>query len=245
MIKSLTIIFPIFNEEIRLKKSLNDVKKFVDANHDLNLEIIFVDDGSSDNSKLIIQKFIKENENNIYKFFEETVNYGKGYALKIGVNHATNDWVLTSDIDLSVPLDQINIWLKKEKIENNKVKVFFGSREVDNSIVEKKLYRYLLGSIFNIFIKILFKFNIKDTQCGFKLFNAAIAKELFFKQTLDGFGFDFEILFLAQKKKYNIREVPINWKVSKNSKVKPIHYFITLFELFKVLVNDYKNKYNF
>ncbi len=242
MIKSLTIIFPIFNEEIRLKKSLNDVKKFVDANHDLNLEIIFVDDGSSDNSKLIIQKFIKENEINIYKFFEETVNYGKGYALKIGVNHATNDWVLTSDIDLSVPLDQINIWLKKEKIENNKVKVFFGSREVDNSIVEKKLYRYLLGSIFNIFIKILFKFNIKDTQCGFKLYKSDLAKNIFKKLKTHRFAHDIELIVMIHKMNEKIKELPVKWVHVPQSKLNiftdPIKMFVDILKIYKNSKSD-------
>ena len=112
-----------------------------------------------------------------------------------------------------------------------------------NSQVYNYRYRIILGKIGRVFTRLIVR-NIEDTQCGFKLFKASIAKELFFKQTLDGFGFDFEILFLAQKKKYSIREVPINWKVSKSSKVKPIDYFSTLFELFKVLVNDYKNKYN-
>ena len=142
MIRSLTIIFPIFNEEARLGKSLDELKKFIEGNPELNLEIIFVNDGSKDNSQLIIQKFIKENRGNIYKYFGETTNNGKGYALKIGVENATKDWILTSDIDLSVPLDQINVWVKKGKIESNKSKVFFGSREVDDSIVEKKIYRY-------------------------------------------------------------------------------------------------------
>ncbi len=237
MIRSLTIIFPIFNEEARLGKSLDELKKFVEGNPELNLEIIFVNDGSKDNSQLIIQKFIKENRGDIYKYFGETTNNGKGYALKIGVENATKDWILTSDIDLSVPLDQINVWVKKGKIESNKSKVFFGSREVDDSIVEKKIYRYLLGSILNSFIKILFKFNIKDTQCGFKLYKSDLAKKVFKKLKILRFAHDIELIVMIYKMNEKITELPVKWVHVPQSKLNiftdPIKMFIDILKIYK------------
>ena len=94
---------------------------------------------------------------------------------------------------------QINVWVKTGKIESDKSKVFFGSREVDDSIVEKKIYRYLLGSILNSFIKILFKFNIKDTQCGFKLYKSDHAKKVFKKLKMLRFAHDIELIVMIYK----------------------------------------------
>ena len=176
MNNSLTIIFPFYNEENRINKSLDKISKFVKFNISLDLEIIFVNDGSNDRTDKIIHEFLEINDKKIYKYFKENKNMGKGYALKIGVKNAEKDWILTSDIDLSVPLEQIKLWKDKNKIEADS-KVYFGSRNVGDSKVVKKFYRFILGTIFNNLIKFLFKININDTQCGFKLYEKEIAKE--------------------------------------------------------------------
>ena len=227
----LSIVIPCYNEEKIIFSTIKNISNFF---KNKNYELIIIDDGSSDKTRAIVRNF---NEVILNK---KRINRGKGFSIKEGVLKAKGNLILISDADLSAPISEFQ---KLNKFIN-KYEIVIGSRGLKNSHVHNYKYRIILGKIGRVFTRLIIN-NIKDTQCGFKLFNAAIAKELFFKQTLDGFGFDFEILFLAQKKKYNIREVPINWKVSKNSKVKPIHYFITLFELFKVLVNDYKNKYNF
>ena len=126
MNNSLTIIFPFYNEENRINKSLDKISKFVKFNISLDLEIIFVNDGSNDRTDKIIHEFLEINDKKIYKYFKENKNMGKGYALKIGVKNAEKDWILTSDIDLSVPLEQIKLWKDKNKIEADS-KVYFGN----------------------------------------------------------------------------------------------------------------------
>ena len=226
----LSIVIPCYNEEKIIFNTINNIFNFFKKK---KYELIIIDDGSSDQTRSIARKFDKVILN------EKRINRGKGYSVREGVLIANGSLILISDADLSAPIGEFQ---KLEKFIN-KYEIVIGSRGLKNSQVYNYRYRIILGKIGRVFTRLIVR-NIEDTQCGFKLFKASIAKELFFKQTLDGFGFDFEILFLAQKKKYSIREVPINWKVSKSSKVKPIDYFSTLFELFKVLVNDYKNKYN-
>ena len=132
MIKSLSIIFPVFNEELRLKSSFNHILIFLKKKQYFKIEIIFVDDGSIDNSYVIIKKFInmfkKYNSPNKVKIkvIKSKKNLGKGYALKLGVQNAKHDWILTADIDQSVPLSQICKWLEK-KLVNNKYFVVFNS----------------------------------------------------------------------------------------------------------------------
>ena len=108
MKQSLSIIFPIYNEQNRIEKSFSNIEKFVQANTAFDLEIIFVNDGSSDNTDAVIKKFLKNTNNKLYKYINSKKNMGKGYALKLGVKNAKKNWILTSDIDLSVPLYQIN-----------------------------------------------------------------------------------------------------------------------------------------
>ena len=121
MIKSLSIIFPVFNEELRLKSSFRHIKSFLKKKKKFNIEIIFVDDGSEDNSYYLIDKFIKgfkKNNRIKLKVIKSKTNLGKGSALKLGVKVARNNWILTTDIDMSVSLFQVCRWLEKKlKIE--------------------------------------------------------------------------------------------------------------------------------
>ena len=115
MIKSLSIIFPVFNEGLRLKSSFSHIKIFLKKEKKLKPEIIFVDDGSEDNSYDLIYKFINnfKSKNKVkFKIIRSKDNLGKGAALKLGVKKATHDWILTTDIDMSVSLFQISKWIK-------------------------------------------------------------------------------------------------------------------------------------
>ena len=105
-------------------------------------------------------------------------------------------------------------------------------------------YRERMGKTFNLLVRLVVMGGIKDTQCGFKLFKQKVAKQLFSKQLINRFGFDFEILFLAQKKGYSIKELPVVWVNAEGSKVKPTDYFRTFGELLKIRFNQIKGKYN-
>ena len=149
MIKSLSIIFPLYNEEQRLKASFNHILSFIKKKPTFKIEIIFVDDGSDDKSHELIKQFIKNSKKNTkikFKIIKSKKNLGKGSALKLGIKKAQYDWILTTDIDMSVSLFQIYHWLKK-KLINKKYFVYFATRTHKQSIVQRNFFRRVLGDI--------------------------------------------------------------------------------------------------
>ena len=238
----LSIIFPVFNEEYRLDKSFDLIKKFCSNNNQFELELIFVDDGSSDKTETKIKEFINLHKDIDIRYLKSKENKGKGNALKLGISSATKKWILTSDIDLSVKLEQVNFWFEKFKINESDYKVFFGSRNLNSSEVEKKIHRYFLGIIFNILIKLLFKVDIKDSQCGFKLYDSNVAKKIFVNLETLGFAHDVEVINKIHKQNIEIKELPVKWRHMPNSKLNiltdPIKMFL---EIIKIFVKSKKN----
>ena len=180
-IKELSIIFPIYNEDNRLQKNLINVLKMIKSFKSFNIEIIFVNDGSTDNSHKIINEFIKVVKKKhfskfIYIYYKN--NMGKGFALKKGIQKAKKKWILTCDIDFSANPTEIIKWNKFNYIENEKL-CYFGSRKLKNSIVKCKNYRKFAGFIFNSIVYLLFRLEVTDTQCGFKLYSKNYAKKIF------------------------------------------------------------------
>ena len=140
-INSLSVIIPIFNEEKRLINSLKKIKKFI---RNKKIEIIFVNDGSTDLSQKTIQTFVKDNKKT--KIINLKKNIGKGGALKEGIKIAKYKWILTLDLDLSVPITEILLWFKNKYI-NNKYSVYFGSRSNKKSKVRSKIYRNIFEEL--------------------------------------------------------------------------------------------------
>ena len=221
MIKSISVILPLFNEEKRLKKAFRKIVNFSKKKKIYLIEFIFVNDGSSDKSEEMIKKFIKDNnkfKKRKFSYFKLKKNSGKGAALKLGVRKATGEWILTSDIDFSVSLSEINKWLKKKYI-NNINQVYFGSRSHQLSNVNSKFYRKIIGNVLRFLINFILNIKIKDTQCGFKLYKKNLAKKIFSKIRFVGFEHDIEIVMLLKKKKFQIIELPVNWEHVNLSKV--------------------------
>ncbi len=231
MINELSIVFPLFNEEKRLRETFLGIAKFKKKVRKKKIEIIFVDDGSTDNSDLLINKFIsKESSKNfLVKFHKLRKNMGKGYALKFGVKKCNFNWILTTDIDLSVPLSQIFEWEKKNYFKSNKV--IFGSRNHEKSKVKKNYFRYILGKFFNFFVISILNISLLDTQCGFKFYLNSVAKKTFANLTNYGFTHDLELVLILRKKKIKIIEVPVKWVHKKGSKLN------ILFEPIKMFLN--------
>ena len=219
MIKSLSIIIPFYNEEKRINDAIVEIDNFLSQTK-IKTEIIFVDDGSIDNSKILIEKYIesKKSEFNLFKLISYKENKGKGYALKQGVLNAKLDWILTSDIDFSVPLNQITEWEDK-KFLSNLYQIYFGSRQHPDSIVISKFYRNILGSILRIMINFILGIKIRDTQCGFKLYEVKVGKVLFEQLKIPGFEHDLEIVLNIKKNKFQMLELPVNWTHKNNSKL--------------------------
>jgi len=232
MIKSLSIIFPVFNEESRLKSSFRHIASFLKKKKKLKIEIIFVDDGSKDDSYNLINKFIKNfrsNSKTKFKVIKSKSNLGKGSALKLGVKKAKYGWILTTDIDMSVSLFQIYSWIEK-KLVNKNLSVYFGSRTHKKSIVERNFFRKILGDIGSFLILTILNIKIRDTQCGYKLYRRKNAKFAFSKLKNYGFEHDIELVLLLKSKNIEIKELPVKWKHKDNSKVNilldPLKMFI-------------------
>jgi|688.fasta_scaffold532890_1 dolichyl-phosphate beta-glucosyltransferase len=210
---SLSIIIPLFNEEKRLNKSLIKINKFI---KNRNIKVILVNDGSFDSSQEIIKKFIKKKKK--FSIINLKKNIGKGGALKMGVMQAKSKWILTMDLDLSVPISQILTWYKKKYV-TNKFLIYFGSRNHNESIIRSKIYRIIFGKILIFFINFILNIKIRDTQCGFKLYKRNIGKLLFSKITRNGYEHDIEISMIARNKKILIKELPVTWIHKEGSKV--------------------------
>ena len=237
MIKSLSIIFPVFNEELRLKSSFNHIASFLKKKKKFKTEIIFADDGSKDNSYNLITQFIKNfktNNKTKIKVIRLKRNLGKGAALKLGVKNAKHEWILTTDIDMSVSLFQLLNWIKKKLIDR-KYFIYFGSRAHEKSIVKKKILRDILGNIMRFFVYTVLNIKIKDTQCGYKLYKKKIAKLVFSKLKSSGFDHDLEIVLFLKSKRIKIRELPVKWIHKNNSSLNifwdPIKMLVGIFLL--------------
>jgi len=232
MINSLSVIFPLYNEAKRLHHTFKDIEKFEKKKIIKNVEYIFVNDGSNDDSKKIIYSYLKLKKSNKFKVINIKKNKGKGNALKKGIINSKKDWILTLDTDISVSILQLNEWIRKNYL-NRKVQIYFGSRNLNNSKVEFKLHRKILGIVFSFILKLLLKINIKDTQCGFKLYENKKAKFLFKKIKDDGFVHDVEISLLSKKYNLKLKELPVKWSHKKDSK---INLFTDTIEMFYKLI---------
>ena len=226
-IDSLTIIFPVYNEEKRLKKLFKSIKLF--EKKYFKLFIIFVDDGSKDKSQIEIKNFIKDEKNKRFKLIVNKYNRGKGFSLKRGIKLTKTNWILTADVDLSVEIQQVLIWFDKKYI-SRETNIYWGSRSHKLSRLKTSLFRVYLGHIFKFLLRLLFDIKTNDTQCGFKLYNKNI-KNLFSQLKLKGFSHDVEIFLICKRLKYNIKFLPVRWVHKKNSKVNLLNVIKMFFEL--------------
>ena len=179
-------------------------------------EIIVVDDGSNDETVLVVRKAAEKYPAIV--LLQNDRNKGKGYSIKQGVLSSSGRFVLMSDADLSTPIEEIGKLFKE--LEGG-YDIAIGSRSVSGSMVLKRQawYRQLMGKTFNKLVQAIAVNGIRDTQCGFKLFTANAARSVFALQRIERFAFDVEALYLAKKMGLGIREVPVIWVNSPDSRV--------------------------
>ncbi|MFA4995608.1 MAG: dolichyl-phosphate beta-glucosyltransferase [Patescibacteria group bacterium] len=213
----LSIVIPAYKEEDRIHKILDAVIKYQD-NHDFATETIVVVDGSPDDTALAAKKY--EGKINNFKVIDRKENKGKGYSVKEGVLAAQGEFILFTDADNSTPLHQVDKLLK----DGETYDVVIGSRYNDGGKLARPqpFYRVLGSRVLNHIIQSLAAPGIKDTQCGFKLFKAKVAEEIFKRQTFDRFSFDIELLAIAKNLKFWIKECGITWYDDPHSTVNPI-----------------------
>ena len=212
----LSVVIPAYNEEIRIEATLEQVHAYLSL-QPYPWEILVADDGSIDGTAQLVSAFARENPRARLLSLEHR---GKGWAVQQGMLAATGEYRFLCDADLSMPVEQIGRFLGPDVAE---VDILVGSRELAESRrFGEPARRHLMGRVFNLLIRVLALPGIGDTQCGFKLFRAETALALFERQTLWGFAFDVEILYVARRRGLVVREVAIDWHYQEGSKVRPI-----------------------
>ncbi len=212
---SISIVIPAYNEQWRLPPTLIDIVDFADA-MELSYEIIVVDDGSQDETARVVAKF--ERIRTQVRLIRLTTNRGKGHAVRTGVLNARGKVIIFADADGSTPFGEFSRLY--DKIQEG-ADLAIGSRALksQDTSISTRWYRKSLGRMFNFLVNIAAVPGIADTQCGFKMFRSEVAQFLFSHQKANGYSFDVEVLFLAQRCHMTIREVPINWVHVPGSKV--------------------------
>jgi len=215
--RSISIIIPAYNEEKRLPSTIEKVLAYLEATRWEFTEVVIVDDGSRDGTAEVGESFARRNA--CVRVLRNPGNRGKGYSVRHGMLAAKGEWALFTDADLSSPIDELEkLWAAAE---DNRAEIAFGSRALDRSLVgvHQPLFREASGRVFNLLMQMVTGLGYWDTQCGFKLFEAGAAREIFGRQLLERFGFDVEVLFIAKDLGYKAVEVPVRWNDVLGTKV--------------------------
>jgi dolichyl-phosphate beta-glucosyltransferase len=234
----LSIVIPAYNERERIIATIGAIASHVS---DLGFpwELLIADDGSKDDTVILCEELHLAN----MKVLKAPQNGGKGSAVQRGMLTARGKYVLFADADNSTPIEEVSKLLAM--LEKDGFDVAVGSRAADGAEEGKKsLLRKVLSGGLRWIVKYVFQIPVKDTQCGFKMYTRDAAQKLHTKQTVMGFSFDLEILYLASKYGYKIAEVPVSWVDAPGSKVdtrKEVQRFLR--DLMLVKMNDLKGIY--
>ncbi len=233
----LSIIIPAYNEERRIGDTLRLTQEYL-AKQSYEAEIIVVDDGSADRTAALVQTLCPE-----ARVIDYGGNRGKGYAVKKGMLAATGEYRIFMDADGSTPIADLElVWPQFEAGAD----IVIGSRSLPDSRVQVRQHplRQNMGRIFNRFVKLFLMRDFIDTQCGFKAFTARSADIVFPRQRLDGFSFDAELLYIAQRHGLRIDEVPVLWCNSPHSSVRMFKDSAAMFlDLLRIRVNGMAGRY--
>jgi glycosyltransferase involved in cell wall biosynthesis len=234
----LSIIIPAHNEERRLPGTLVQVVRFIEA-QPFSAEVIVVENGSSDKTLEIANQFAQQHKNIRVLQSEQ----GKGAAVRKGMLEAAGEYRFMCDADLSMPVDEISKFISP--IAEN-FEIAIASREAKGAVrYNEPPYRHLGGRGINFLIQALILPGLNDTQCGFKCFHADIAEKIFKLQTLSGWSFDIEVLFIARRLGYHIQEIPIHWYHHPDTKVSALRDAIRMIQdIFRIHANARRGMYD-
>ena len=235
----LSIVIPAYNEESRLPHSLEQVLVFL-GRQPYTSEVIVVENGSSDRTYEVAQAFTRENEN--LRVVQNEMR-GKGRAIHRGVKESKGEYIFMCDADLSMPIEEVNKFIPPQL---QQVDIAIGSREAPGSVrYHEPSYRHFTGRVFNTLIRWLVLPGLQDTQCGFKCIRAAVAREIFPYQTLMGWAFDVELLYIARRHGYGIVEIPIDWYFNADSKISVFRDSLRMFlDLLSIRRNASRGSYD-
>ncbi len=234
----LSVVIPAYNEEIRIIPTIGAIASYI-SDFGIPWELILADDGSRDDTVKLVEELGFVN----LRVLKADQNAGKGNAVHRGMLAARGRYVLFADADNSTPIEEISKLL--HKVQHEGYDIAIGSRAAEGAEEEhKSLLRHLLSGGLRWIVQILFRIGVRDTQCGFKLYTREAARRLHQAQTIMGFSFDLEILYLAAKWGYRIAEVPVAWIDAPGSKVdkaKEVKRFLR--DLFRIKWNDLRGVY--
>jgi len=241
----LSIVIPFYNEEKRLEsgKKLIDGIKSIRSSFKDPLEFMLVNDGSLDNTVLVLNKVRKALKNIPISVISYLPNRGKGYAVKQGVLKCSGGKIIVMDADLSVDITEIPKFVK----ELDFCDVIIGSKKhlLTQTRKKQKVPRRILGKGYTLITNYLLGLNFTDITCGFKAFRSEAAKSIFRRQSIDRWAYDSESLFIAKKMNYSTKELPVSWRHIEGSRVNPLTDTGKSFkDLITILFNNYHGKYN-
>jgi dolichyl-phosphate beta-glucosyltransferase len=219
----LTIVIPAHNEESRLPDTLEQLIRFL-GKQTFTSEIIVVENGSQDRTYALAKEFADRHAN--MRVIQNDWR-GKGLAIQRGVQDARGEYIFMCDADLSMPVEEISKFLPPQL---QGVDIAIGSREAPGAVrYNEPYYRHFTGRIFNTLIRLLVLPTLQDTQCGFKCIRADVARDIFPYQTLTGWAFDVELLYIARRHGYRIVEIPIDWYFNADSKISVLRDSLRMF----------------
>lgn len=230
----LSVIIPAYNEEKKLPKTLSEIYEYL-KKQSYDWEILVISDGSKDNTAKVVKDLSSQIEN--LKVIDNKQNNGKGYVVKQGMLAANGKYRLFTDADNSTSIDQVEkMWPEFKK----GFEVVIGSRDIKGAklAVPQPFWRIMIGNVFNLLVQIMCGlWGIPDTQCGFKGFTKKAAEDIFSKTRISRFAFDAEMLVMAKKMDYKIKEVPVYWVNDKRSSVKFKSMVKMTIDLFQIRMN--------
>lgn len=238
----LSIIIPAYNEARRLPGTLAGISEYLQETKQ-NAEIIVIDDGSTDGT---VDRIKRQPGHNLPpKIIAFTDNRGKGAAVREGLLAATGRYVLFMDADHSTPVTEVEKLLKVIRAKNG-APVVIGSRylEPDSIKIRQPWFRVAISRVGNGLIRLVLLPNVRDTQCGFKLFKRSAAREIAGLLRMERFSFDMEMLLIAKQLGYAVREVPVDWHDTPGTRLRPIKSTLQTFgDLVRIRTNLWRGRY--
>ncbi len=222
MLPAFSLVVPAFNEAQRIGDTLRATMDYLRANSPES-ELIVVNDGSTDGTGDVVRKVFAADTTLPAHLLDHSANSGKGAAVREGLLKATRPIAAFFDADLSTPIDELPKIIRP--VANDEVDVAFGSRALNRKLIgyRQPWQREQGGRVFNLLVRLATGLPFWDTQCGFKAFRMAVCRQVIAAAKVDGFGFDVELLFLAQRGGLRLREIPVRWNHHEGSKVHFVH----------------------
>jgi glycosyltransferase involved in cell wall biosynthesis len=239
---SLSIIIPAYNEENRLPATLDKVLEYLQGKPFSPVEVIVVDDGSRDGTAAVVERY--RALHSTVRLLRNPGNRGKGFSVRHGMLEATGDWALFSDADLSAPIEELDKLLDAASAQSADIAI--GSRALNRSLVavHQPLLREWSGRCFNGIMRLVTGLPFRDTQCGFKLYRSAAAREVFSRQSLNGFSFDVEDLMIANARGLRAIEVAVRWANVEGTKVSAWQGLKSFLDLANIRWNAVRGRYD-